>query len=156
EAVEDDATGTRRKELDAFRAERGITAPIDRVDASTIVWRKDAADRPARLPANAVNRARRHAPLPPEAPKDAIDLTVVVVMYNMQREAKRTLHALSRSYQEGVDDASYEVIVVENGSDEHEKLGADFVESFGPEFRYVDLGADATPSPVPALNLGIR
>jgi cephalosporin hydroxylase len=158
EAVEDDATGTRRKELDAFRAERNITAPIDRVDASTIVWRKDAGDRPARVPANAVARARAraHAPLPPEAPKDAIDLTVVVVMYNMAREAKRTLQALSRAYQEGVDDVSYEVIVVENGSDEHEKLGAAFVESFGPEFRYVDLGGDATPSPVPALNLGMH
>ena len=40
-------------------------------------------------------------PLAPTAPKDALDLTVVVVMYNMRREATRTLHALSRAYQEG-------------------------------------------------------
>ena len=61
-------------------------------------------------------------------------------MYNMRREAERTLHALSRAYQEGIDDIGYEVIVLENGSDEAEKLDAEFVESFGPEFRYVDLG----------------
>jgi cephalosporin hydroxylase len=30
------------------------------------------------------------------------------------------------------------------------------VRSFGPEFRYLDLGAEATPSPVMALNRGIR
>jgi cephalosporin hydroxylase len=74
----------------------------------------------------------------------------------MRREAARTLQALSRAYQEGIDDIGYEVIVLENGSDEAEKLGADFVESFGPEFRYVDLGEDATRSPVIALNQGIR
>ena len=65
------------------------------------------------------------------------------------------MHALSRSYQEGIDDVAYEVVVVENGSDEDQKLGADFVESFGPEFRYVDLGSDAKPSPAAALNRGI-
>jgi cephalosporin hydroxylase len=89
-------------------------------------------------------------------PKDALDLSVVVVMYNMQREAARTLQALSRAYQEGVADTTYEVIVVENGSDEDAKLGAAFVESFGPEFRYLDLGREAAPSPVIALNEGIR
>ena len=82
------------------------------------------------------------------APADAIDLSVVVVFYNMRREAARTLHSLSRAYQEGIDDVDYEVIVVENGSTHDQKLGAEFVESFGPEFRYLDLGDDATPSPV--------
>ena len=81
-------------------------------------------------------------PLAPRAPADAVDLTVVVVFYNMRREAERTLRSLSRAYQEGLDDVSYEVLVVENGSSDDERLGADFVESFGPEFRYLDLGDD--------------
>ena len=55
-------------------------------------------------------------PLAPPAPVDAIDLTVVVVFYNMRREAARTLQSLSRAYQQGIDDVGYEVIVVENGS----------------------------------------
>ena len=80
----------------------------------------------------------------------------MVVFYNMRREAQRTLHSLSRAYQQDIDDLDYEVVVVENGSDADQKLGADYVQSFGPEFRYIDMGADAEPSPVPALNRGVR
>ena len=81
---------------------------------------------------------------------------MVVVFYNMRREAARTLHALSRIYQQGVDDLDYEVIVVENGSAPDQRLGDDFVRSFGAEFRYLDLGDDADPSPTGALNRGHR
>src|SRR5690606_7794293 len=35
------------------------------------------------------------------------------------------------------------------------KLGPKYVRSFGKEFRYLDMGDDAQPSPVPALNRGI-
>jgi cephalosporin hydroxylase len=83
------------------------------------------------------------------------DLSVVVVAYNMRREASRTLLSLSRAYQRGIDDLEYEVLVVENGSAPEHTLGEDFVRSFGPEFRYLDLGADARPSPVHALNHGL-
>ena len=65
----------------------------------------------------------------------------------MRREAERTLHSLSRAYQQEIDDLDYEVIVVENGSSDDQRLGEDFVRGFGPEFRYLDLGADAKPSP---------
>jgi cephalosporin hydroxylase len=73
----------------------------------------------------------------------------------MRREAGRTLHSLSRAYQEGLDGTSYEVIVLENGSDEGQKLGVACVRDFGPEFRYIDLAAEASPSPVGALTRGI-
>ena len=62
----------------------------------------------------------------------------------MRREAARTLLSLSRAYQRGVDDLDYEVIVIDNGSAPEQRLGEEFVASFGPEFRYLDLGADAT------------
>ena len=65
----------------------------------------------------------------------------------MKREAARTLHSLSRAYQQGIDDLDYEVIVVENGSAPDQKLGEEFVRSFGPEFRYLDLGADGDADP---------
>jgi cephalosporin hydroxylase len=81
---------------------------------------------------------------------------VVVVFYNMRRESHRTLHSLSRAYQEGLEGTSYEVLVVENGSDEDQKLGTAFVRDFGPEFRYLDLAGDASPSPVGALNRAIE
>ncbi|MDZ7673809.1 MAG: hypothetical protein U5K30_01885 [Acidimicrobiales bacterium] len=71
----------------------------------------------------------------------------------MRREAERTLLALSRSYQEGIDDLSYEVIVVENGSSPDQKLGQDFVGRFGPEFRlHRPRATRPTPSPVTAPN----
>jgi cephalosporin hydroxylase len=86
---------------------------------------------------------------------DDVDLSVVVCFYDMKREAGRTLHSLSRSYQRGIEDISYEVIAVENGSAAHQRLGAEFVASFGPEFRYTDLGDTASASPTRAMNRGI-
>jgi cephalosporin hydroxylase len=80
---------------------------------------------------------------------------VVVVVHNMGREAPRSLRSLTRRYQQGLDGRRYEVIVVENGSADDQKLGSKFVEDFGPEFRYLDLGDHAAPSPVGALNRGI-
>ena len=115
--------------------------------------RRRAAPRAAPTPV----AARLVPPLAPPRPTDAIDLTVVVVFYNMRREAARTLHSLSRAYQEGIDDVSYEVIVVENGSDR------------GPEARRGrssrasgPSSATSTSAPTPsrrpsiALNRGIR
>ena len=149
-----------RSQVEQFRADRGIGTPQQPVDGSAIAWRKSADDATARAAAatveeQAVAQGGTHPRLAPHLPADAVDLSVVVVFYNMRREAPRTLHSLSRAYQEGTDGTSYEVIVVENGSDEDQKLGAAFVRDFGPEFRYVDLGADASPSPVGALNRGI-
>jgi cephalosporin hydroxylase len=148
--------------VERFRADRQIETPLHPVDASAIAWRKAANGAVAPAPATAtapsaaaLASAGTHAPLAPPLPADPVDLSVVIVFYNMRREAARTLHSLSRGYQEAVEATSYEVIVVENGSHEDQKLGAAFVADFGPEFRYVDLGADATPSPAAALNRGI-
>jgi cephalosporin hydroxylase len=153
--VDDYNDASCRKEVDAFRAERGIETLLERVDRSAVVWRKAGSEpRTVRAPEPVAGAPR--APVAPPLPEDAIDLTVVVVMYNMKREAERTLAALSRAYQEGVDGIDYEVIVVENGSAPGEKLGPEFVARFGPEFRYLDLGERAMPSPVFALNEGIR
>ena len=43
-------------------------------------------------------------------------LSVVVNFYNNRREARNTLYSLTRGYQRESQDASYEVIVVDNGS----------------------------------------
>ena len=148
----------RRAEVDRFRTDRHIDALLQPVDATAVAWRKAATGEGGAPEAPSLEQAAAaptHAPLAPPLPADPVDLSVVVVFYNMRREARRTLHSLSRAYQEGLEDTSYEVIVVENGSDEDQKLGPAFVRDFGSEFRYVDMGADATPSPVGALNRGI-
>ncbi|HEX6654307.1 MAG TPA: CmcI family methyltransferase [Thermoleophilaceae bacterium] len=129
--------------VDAFRDERGVAEPLERIDWTGAAWRK--------APTKTARKARRSSPPSTKAK----DLSVVAVFYNMRREAARTLHSLSRSYQRGVDELDYEVIVVENGSDPDKRLGEGFVRSFGPEFKYLDLGDEASPSPAPAVNRGI-
>ncbi|HRW36824.1 MAG TPA: CmcI family methyltransferase [Aquihabitans sp.] len=138
----------------SFRADRGIEGPLEALEPPTLTWRKGADEPVGRTPAELVVGAPR-APLAPPAPADAVDLSVVVVFYDMAREAPRTLRSLSRSYQEGLDDVTYEVIAVDNGSPAEGRITEDLVRSFGPEFRFLDLGDAATPSPVTALNAGI-
>ncbi|MEM7139530.1 MAG: CmcI family methyltransferase [Actinomycetota bacterium] len=82
-------------------------------------------------------------------------VSVVVVMYNMRREAQRTLRSLARSYQRGLDEVDYEVIVVDNGSAPDQRLDDATVTGFGAEFRLIEMGDDATSSPTKALNAGI-
>ncbi len=78
-----------------------------------------------------------------------MDLSVIVNFYNMRREAARTLRALSRAYQRGIDDLQYEVLCLDNGS--NPPLEQAFVESFGPEFRLVRPDPPH-PSPVGPIN----
>jgi cephalosporin hydroxylase len=137
--------------VEAFREDRGVPDPLQRVDWSAATWRKGSEEAGAATPPAG---APQTAPRTPQADR-ATDLAVVVVVHNMHRAAARTLHSLSRSYQRGVDDLVYEVVVVENGSDPDQRLGEDFVHSFGEEFGYIDLGTDSTPSPARAVNRGI-
>jgi cephalosporin hydroxylase len=141
--------------VDEFRSRRGIGDPLERTDWAGAIWRKSSPANTARAVVPSTSDRLERAPLAPPTPLARKDLSVVVVFYNMRREAERTLHSLSRAYQQGIHDLDYEVIVVENGSDGEQKLTGDFVQSFGSEFRFLDLAADATPSPAHALNRGI-
>ena len=139
--------------VDKFRAERHVADALERIDWSGAAWRKPSPDgrRKRRVSSYGARSPITETPQP-TATKE---LGVVIVVHNMRREAARTLHSLSRAYQRGIDGLDYEVIVVENGSEPKQRLGEEFVRSFGREFRYVDLGEDAAPSPVPAVNRGI-
>lgn len=127
-----------------FESDPPLTHGLTLVDSSTHLYRNDRSA-PAVSP----------APTSADAAEVPRDLSVVVVVYNMKRVAARTLHSLTRSYQFGIGDVDYEVVVVENGSTADQRLGAECVERFGPEFRYIDMGDRATPSPVGALDAGI-
>jgi hypothetical protein len=78
-------------------------------------------------------------------------LSVVVVVFAMPEQAKRTLYTLSPAYQRNVDAADYEVIVVENESPR--LLGALEAEKSGPNVRYF-LRDEGSASPVFAANFG--
>src|SRR5580704_15725123 len=80
------------------------------------------------------------------------DVSVVVIVHNMAREAPRTLHSLSAAYQRHIDPNDYEVIVVDKGStppfDPH------VFETLEGYFRLIRIDR-APPSPVAAINRGL-
>ncbi|MBI3940371.1 MAG: glycosyltransferase family 2 protein [Acidobacteria bacterium] len=83
-------------------------------------------------------------------PSSQAILSIVVVLFNMAREAPRTLLSLSPAYQ-GIKSDGYEVIVVENGSPV--PLSRTDVEGIAPNFRYHYI-PDAPKSPAFAINYG--
>ena len=79
-------------------------------------------------------------------------LSVVVVAYRMARQAENTLFSLSTRYQRDVADDDYEVVFVENRSDD--VLGEERARATGPNVRYF-LRDEPGTSPAPALNFGV-
>lgn len=78
-------------------------------------------------------------------------LSIVVICFNMQREAPRTLYSLSPSYQENVSAQDYQIIVLDNGSPM--PLNKDSIEQIAPniEYHYFDTQSQ---SPAAAINFG--
>jgi glycosyltransferase involved in cell wall biosynthesis len=76
-------------------------------------------------------------------------LSVIAIFFNMRREAPRTLHSLSRGYQQLDASSRYEVLAIDNGSTT--PLSAIAVRSFGPEFQYHYMDTDH-PSPCATIN----
>ncbi len=79
---------------------------------------------------------------------DRMDVSLVVVAYDMARELPRTLRSLSREIQLGVDDIRYEIIVVDNGSPDP------VVPAVDGSWRVLRMPTPSV-SPAPAVNLGI-
>jgi tetratricopeptide (TPR) repeat protein len=79
------------------------------------------------------------------------EVSVVVVIHNIPREAPRTLLSLSALYQRHIDAKDYEVIVVDNGS--NPPLDAKFVHGLKGDFRLIRIDP-APSSPAHAVNRG--
>lgn len=79
-------------------------------------------------------------------------ISLVVVTYNIPREAPRTLYSLSALYQRDISAEDYEIIVVDNGSDP--PLDPDMVRRQVGNFRLIRID-QASPSPAKAINRGI-
>ncbi len=80
-----------------------------------------------------------------------VKLSVIVIVYDMPRQALNTLYSLSAQYQWNANAADYEVIVIENRSKNN--LVADDVYALGENFRYF-LRDEPGVSPVGAINFG--
>lgn len=79
-------------------------------------------------------------------------VSVVVVVFNMQREAARTLRSLSADYQRDISAADYEVIVVDNGSNPALDMGV--ARGLSGNFRFI-RAASSSVSPASAANQGL-
>jgi glycosyltransferase involved in cell wall biosynthesis len=78
---------------------------------------------------------------------------VIVVVFDMEREARRTLQSLAPTYQCEVREDDYEVIVVDNGS--RRRLPEAYFHGLGKNVRYHYV-ENASPSPAAAVNWGVR
>jgi hypothetical protein len=79
-------------------------------------------------------------------------ISLVVVVFNMHREAPRTLYSLSAEYQCYIGADDYEVIVVDNGSSP--PFDTQVLRKLSGNFRLVRLDS-ASPSPARAVNRGL-
>ena len=79
-------------------------------------------------------------------------LSVVVVHYNIPREFPRTLFSLSTSFQKGISADDYEVIVVDNGSEELPDIGS--YRENGMNIRLLQV-PNPNQSPARAINFPI-
>lgn len=75
-------------------------------------------------------------------------LSVIIVFFNMAREAHRTLFSLTPGYQKGSNPEDYEVIAVDCGS--RIPLIQDQISRYGSNFRLVRT--EPAPSPARAIN----
>ena len=79
-------------------------------------------------------------------------VSVIVVVYNMVREAPRTLFSLSAAYQRHIEAGGYEVIVVDNASTP--PFDSNVFSQLKGHFRLIRMDG-TTPSPVQAINRGL-
>ena len=89
--------------------------------------------------------------IPPVTPGEGPAVSFIVILYNMPKQAEKTLYSLTAEYQQGVDESDYEVIVVENESANN--LDRQFVANLPDNFSY-HLRAEREPTPVHAINHG--
>ena len=79
-------------------------------------------------------------------------LSLVVVIYDMAEQARKTLQSLSPPYQRGVNTNDYEILLLENASPR--PLGRAAAEACGDNIRYF-YREETLPSPVPSARFGV-
>jgi glycosyltransferase involved in cell wall biosynthesis len=80
-------------------------------------------------------------------------LSIVVCAYNMARELPRTVHTLCSAYQRDISESDYEILIVDNGSDEPVDQAA--LKRIAGNLRVV-RSEQSGYSPATALNAAVR
>lgn len=82
-----------------------------------------------------------------------LELSIIVIVYNMPKQAMNTLYSFSKKYQENVLESDYEIVVIENKSSN--TLDRNAVLGLGSNFQYY-LRDETGVSPAKALNFGVE
>lgn len=80
-------------------------------------------------------------------------LSIIIMVYKMPEQAKKTIYSLSTHYQRDVKEEDYEIIVMENPSSN--LLGKEAAESIAANVRYFYY-SETLPTPVNAMNYGVE
>ncbi|MEX0343971.1 MAG: glycosyltransferase family 2 protein, partial [Rhizobiaceae bacterium] len=80
-------------------------------------------------------------------------LSILVVVYDMQREAPRTIASMLPPYQKSVSVTDYEILILDNGS--KQPLPKAYIAGLPANVRYLPV-PDPSGSPGNALNWGAR
>ena len=80
-------------------------------------------------------------------------MSVIVIGYCMSRQLANTLYSLSVDYQRNIHPDDYEVVVVENNSDDN--FDPSVLQQWSGNFRYTRRD-EASHTPVPAINFAFR
>jgi len=80
-------------------------------------------------------------------------ISFLVVIWRMSRQAENTLYSLSARYQRNVSESDYEIVVVENRS--NDLLGEARAHALGSNIRYF-LREEPGKTPVPSLNFAFE
>ena len=82
----------------------------------------------------------------------SLPLSVVVIGYEMARELPRTIRSLSPACQRDINEADYEILVVDNGSQRPPTMAE--VQGWSANARLISV-ENPTVSPVPVINLAL-
>lgn len=80
-------------------------------------------------------------------------VSFIVIVYDMPAQARNTVRSLLADYQQEVRSEDYEVLIVENDSEN--TLSQVFLDSLPPNFSY-HLRQESQPTPIHAINYGIE
>jgi glycosyltransferase involved in cell wall biosynthesis len=87
------------------------------------------------------------------SPQSTVDLSVVVVCYEMAEQIENTLRSLLPPYQRNITNSDYEIILIDNGS---RQMLDEQIRTMSSNLRYIYIPPnESKPNPALALNRGV-
>src|ERR1700693_1118142 len=87
------------------------------------------------------------------SPQSSVELSVVVVCYEMAGQIGNTLRSILPPYQRNIANSDYEIVLIDNGS---RQMLNEQIRTMSSNLRDIYIPPnESKPSPAPALNRGV-